>query len=157
MLEVFLGLLVLATAVCGLVVQTTATFKVDSLQCLTPAMEPLHGAKVGLLGAPFTPTENTTYADVTAPGVLPTYTGYAEQSVAAWTAAFRDDDGVIKIDGGDLLFIPGSYGTPNSIYGWYLADSTDTNVFQVVMFDAPVNLVAAPDAVLVDVQVAYGA
>jgi len=110
------------------------------------------GVKVALLQAPFVFTKDTTYAQITAPGILPTYTGYAEQAVAAWGLPYLDPvDGVCKVDGGDLLFIPGDAVTPNTIYAWALVDAMDLTVLQGNVLDNPVPLPDAFHGISIDV------
>jgi len=134
---------------------TTWYFKQQALTEISAMAAILHTAKIGLYLDGFTPTEGSTYADITAGGVLPTYTGYVIQATVAWSAPFVDSDGVMTMTADDLLF-QGSGAFPNTIGGWFMITNMGTHLLKVQPFDTPITLADVQDGITVDVSYKYG-
>lgn len=111
----------------------------------------LNGAKVGLIAAPFTVGPGLLLADLTEA----TFTGYAQVTVAAWSAPAIGPDGTPSVDGGDVVFTPSDAVTPNLIYGWFLVDSGGSNLLYAYQDDVPVPLDDALHSYTADVVYHY--
>jgi hypothetical protein len=81
------------------------------------------GWTVGLyaLPTPFTPTTDASV--YTTSSNVPTFTGYAPQSVGPWTAAFLAS-GVVQKQAPLVVWTPTNTLNPGPVYGYYLLDST---------------------------------
>jgi hypothetical protein len=100
----------------------------------------LNGAKLGLFqGAPVL-NDLMTVAQLTAAGVLPTYTGYTVKTVTWDAAPFRTPSGAFAVHGEvSPPFAPTDGATPNTITGMYMTDSGGTHVLWAEFFDTPLN------------------
>jgi hypothetical protein len=103
-----------------------------------PPAGPLSGCKLGLfLGNP-TLNNNTVVADLTAGGILPTYTGYATKTITFSGTPLRDSSGNIVIRGTIAApFQPTDGVTPNTVTGAYVEDTGGTHLFWAEKFDTP--------------------
>lgn len=104
-----------------------------------------------LQAAPLGPSPTLTKASMTEP----TFTGYASQTAIAFGTPFNQpgEQGARSV-APTVPFIC-SGGTPSdTIYGWYLCDTTDTNLLLYVPFvagtEVPIN--APGDGVIVDCE-----
>lgn len=85
----------------------------------------LAASEVGLyqsgVGVVLTPT--TTLADLEAVGTEADYTGYARETIAAFTAPLLSPLGGAAIQSGLLVFaIAAPYTVPNTLQGWFLVE-----------------------------------
>jgi hypothetical protein len=117
------------------------------------------GCKVGLVAGPLVPSKNTVLADIQEP----TYPGYAQQAVTAWTPAYVGGTGIPQADGGDFLFQMTDASTPTTVYGFFLVQPAATGppvvpayLVETFMFTAPQPLATPDDGVSCDVTVLYG-
>lgn len=70
-------------------------------------------------------------------GTEASYGGYAAQTIAAWSNAFVDADGVAKLGGSDLLWQPTSLTNTNTITTVYVTDSTSATLLFCYNLDTP--------------------
>jgi len=105
---------------------------------------------VSLIKEPFTPSRTLTWADV----VEADFDGYAElHAASAATQVFTDpatSDNVMQARdpaGGWHWVTTGLTNLPQTIYGYVLTDSAQTDVYASALFDVPVVLNAVGQAV----------
>jgi hypothetical protein len=97
---------------------------------------PLNGVKAILFTNNISPTKTTALSALT----VPTYTGYASQTIT-WGAAYRDVNLNIGIDTQLLSWVMGDALTPTTVYGWAIVDSTGATLYAAELFASPVQLV----------------
>jgi hypothetical protein len=82
------------------------------------------GWTIGLyaLSTPFTPT--LTASAYTSFGQVPTFTGYAPQSLGPWSAAFLDAQSNVQVVAPLVVWTPGNTVSPGPVAGFYVLDSS---------------------------------
>lgn len=98
----------------------------------------LGNASVGLLKGPFTPSVDTTYAEIEV--IEADYDGYARQAAGLDTTPHIGFNNLSYIQGDLLLFSPSDTITPNTIYGLFLTGTASTTLLGVEIFDNPLPL-----------------
>lgn len=97
--------------------------------------------KVHLYTNNYTPIGSTTITDFTEA----TFTGYAAQNVPALGVVFTNDSGQAEFDcTATSTWTATDAVTPNTIYGYYVVDSTTGTIVRwAERFDTPVDMTAA--------------
>lgn len=112
----------------------------------------LDGAKLMLFQNDFTPDRNTLIADLT----VATFGGYAPVTLATWGAPFVPPGEQPRIQHASKQFTPNSGVTPNTIYGWGITNTGGTTLLIAVRLDAPVYLIDATTAIIVEPYYSWG-
>jgi hypothetical protein len=145
----FLGLLL---PLClGLGQVSTYAYQIAVFNELRVTPNVLFGAKVGLFTNPIVPSISTSLASLT----VATFTGYAEAVVTWLSSPYIDDTGAVVLTGQDHLFQPTDSVTPNTIYGWFLVDTTGAILYYVALLPEPVPLVDALHGLVITPTVPY--
>lgn len=138
---------------------STIGMKKAALAALIAVGGRLAGAKVMLFTTPVIVKETMHVSDL----VEATYTGYAQKTIAAWVGPYVDTSGLVRIDGGDLLFQPTDSVIQETIYGYAIINAAvvgppvvAADVMYVETFAPPVPLLDADHGVVVDVTLPYG-
>ncbi len=99
-----------------------------------------NGGKLHLFQAPIAFSPNLTVADFAECD----FTTYAESAVVVFTAPFLSPSGIPTTDGQALSWNTGPTPTVfNTVYGWYLTDSTGATLIFWRSFDVPIVLSVA--------------
>lgn len=103
---------------------------------------PLETVTVGLFQSTYTPSVNSTYAELLA--AIATFSGYAAFTPVVWTGAFLDANKTAFMLGGLIEFasVTATPFVPNSIGGYYLYDGT--TLLGVEQFTDPVTGLPTP-------------
>jgi hypothetical protein len=100
----------------------------------------------------------TALADLTDVTVLANFTGYAQQTVAAWLGPFLDSGGGAAIDSGEVYFATGApYTVENNIQGWFVTDVGGTVLICAGDFAAIKGMAGAGAAIMFIIHLAFGA
>jgi len=87
----------------------------------------------------FTPTVGSSVADFTECD----FTGYAPVTSGSWTPPYLLPSGVVASDLTRMHFQGGNPLTvPNTVYGYYITDIADTDLYFAARFDVPINIAA---------------
>lgn len=118
----------------------------------------LAASKLRLFTAGYTPGPNDTITDLA--GVEATYSGYTAGGIAltTWLAPALDPTGGASISSPQVQFAyvpPMSGPVSNSIGGWFLVDTTG-NLIADGLFDSPLPMGIAGDAIPISVKLWCG-
>lgn len=102
--------------------------------------------KVHLFTNNLTPSPHTVLGDLTAP----TFGGYAAKSIT-WGSVFNDPDGGVGVSGGAPDWVT-TDAVGETIYGWFLTDTTNATLLGIRRLATPQNTGAVGLHVQVDVQ-----
>ncbi|MGL4555272.1 MAG: hypothetical protein ACRC33_29245 [Gemmataceae bacterium] len=131
----------------------TRAEKIALLNAMTAAdTGTLDEAKVGLFSNEITPNDLTVLADLTEAA----YTGYAKKSVAAWGAAFLDENGKPRITAQSLQFNPTASTATDTVRGYFVTNAAGDTLKFAVRLDEPVEMLGTTSGVIVSASLAYG-
>lgn len=134
-------------------VATQAT-QLGTLSALVAVGGLLAGVKIHLYKTHLNPDPTTPLATFTAAEA--DYTGYAAQAVGTWGAPYIDIDGLAHVSAPSKQFQPTDGVAPNVIYGAFITDTAGAVLIFYVVFDTPVSLLNALQALIYDPNYVYG-
>lgn len=106
------------------------------------------GAKVCLFKDDIIPNQDTLLADLEA--AKATFSGYAEVTVAAFLAPFRDTTGNVYLGAPTCAFTHSGGATDNVIHGWYIKDAAGVVYLGAGRFADAKSVTPSNTTVLVD-------
>lgn len=107
----------------------------------------LNAANIHLFQNDYEPLKSSVVGDF----VEADFTGYAAIA-ATWNTTPYNEGDVSRIATQLANFVAGAAPTAQTIYGWYVTDSADAEVFFARRFDNPVPITAENDVVTAQVE-----
>jgi hypothetical protein len=97
----------------------------------------LDGCSIGLIAAPFTPTENLQLSGITEAN----FDGYTRLGMDSFSAPFIGPNGELLTESNALEWSPSDTITANTIYGGFLIGSADSTTLKATEpLDTPITL-----------------
>lgn len=109
--------------------------QVTLLEVLTAAMGMLDGAILKLFKDGYSPSEDSTFAEIEAQEC--DFTGYAQQVVADWNEAGTDPEGFVVLPADTLQFLATGTAVSNMVGGYYVVNAADDTLMFAALLDAP--------------------
>jgi len=120
--------------------------KLAILELLADTGNLLDAVKVGLYSANVTLTVDTVLADLTPAD----FSGYAISGVVVWGTPFIDGTGRVLMTGDEKEFVATSpFTVSNTVYGYYITESTPTTLLYAEAFTTPRIISAASQGLTV--------
>jgi hypothetical protein len=132
----------------------TQETQLGTLLLMTDTGGLLDAVKVHLYKNNLNPDPTTPLATFTA--AQADYTGYAAVSVGVWGAPYIAIDGLAHVTAPSKQFQATDAVNPNTIYGAYATNTGGTVLIYFVVFDTPVSLINALQALIFTPDYVYG-